>query len=342
MQQHNASNSTHWTPTVNVAPCILLALCSLVGIPGNLLVIVAILRNIRQATMTVRLMLNLAFTDLLSLLLVVPWIPALLGDWPYNEAFCKLFSYALYCCVYMSVLTVTAMSMQRYIQVAYPLRLRTWKKKSTLLLGGLWLLALLLSSPTMFLRKLVLDNGRLRCQPWYNSNTELVALLMLETVVGFVVPSVLIGISYANVIHRVKKMPFTTSRRLRLNRLVIWVVAAFLALWFPSHVANILHVCATLAPSGSTALRSSGEHLRNLAGALTFFNSCLNPFLYALASRNLRGSSSLLKKMERVWDSRQPDTPPTDSRKPSLCTQSNLLVVPKDTPGMRRAHTPEE
>ncbi|XP_048829630.1 leukotriene B4 receptor 1-like isoform X2 [Brienomyrus brachyistius] len=279
-------------------------------------------------------------TDLLSLFLAVPWIPALLGDWPYNEAFCKLLSYALYSCIYVSVLTVTAMSVQRYIQVAYPLKLRTWKMKSFLLLGGLWVLALLLSSPTVALRKLVIDKGQLRCQPRYESHAQLAALLMLETALGFLVPSVLISISYANLIHRVKKLPFTSSRR--LNKLLTWVVAAFLILWFPSHVVNILRVCAVLAPSGSPALRNGGEHLRNLTGALTFLNSCLNPFLYAFASRNLRGSSSFMKKMERVWDLRQPDTPPTDSRKPSLCTQSNLLVVPKETPGMRRAHKPEE
>uniref|UniRef100_A0A8C9RQX0 G-protein coupled receptors family 1 profile domain-containing protein n=1 Tax=Scleropages formosus TaxID=113540 RepID=A0A8C9RQX0_SCLFO len=326
MQQINdsVSNSTSWTVTNNVVPCVLLGLCFLVGIPGNVLVAVAILRNLRQATVTVKLMLNLAVTDALSLLLLPFWIPALLGPWPYSPDFCKLLSYLVYCTMYASVLTITMMSMQRYMLVLYPrckLKLHPRGSGVKALLGVLWTLALVLASPALLLRKLLPNEGRLRCQPLYSSDGQKVAVLLSETLLGFVVPGVILTISYLCIARRVGRLPFTSGKR--LSRLVTWVMAAFFIFWFPSHVANLLQVAG---------FQDVAESIRNVAGALTFFNSCLNPFLYAFASPRLRGSSSLMKRLERVCHSKLGDTPPPDSRKPSLCTQAGNLTTLNQTP----------
>ncbi|MFT7799972.1 leukotriene B4 receptor 1-like [Arapaima gigas] len=300
---NSALNFTTRNMTSNVAPCVLLAICTLVGVPGNLLVVIVILRNVHRATLTTKLMLNLAVTDTLSLLLLPLWIPPLLGPWPYSLAACKLLSYVVYCTMYASVLTITLMSVQRYMLVLHPhCRLRRLPKCSRVktLLGVLWALALALASPVVPLRELLDMEGQLRCQPHYSSDGQKVAVLLLETLLGFVVPGIILATSYLCIAHRVSQLPFTSGKR--LSRLITWVVASFFFFWFPSHVVNMLQVCR---------FQAAAEQIRNVAGGLTFFNSCLNPFLYTFATRSRW-------RQERACASKPTDIPPPDSQAANL------------------------
>ncbi|KAJ8417933.1 hypothetical protein AAFF_G00227760 [Aldrovandia affinis] len=323
----SSSNSTTWDMG-NLAPSMVLGLCCLVGVPGNLVVAYAISRHPRRASLTVKLMLNLALTDILSLLMVPLWIAALLGGWRYGHATCKVLSYVVYCGLYASVLTVTLMSIQRYLLVLYPscrAKLSPRGRGARVLLASLWALACLLASPVAVLRDLQeveTGGGRLACRPHYGSTQVEVAILLLETLLGFVVPGATLTTSYLCIVWRVGRLTSTSGRR--LGRLVTWVVGAFFLFWAPWHILNLAQAAAALAGEEPGAgLREAVRRGQNVAGALTFLNSCLNPFLYAFASRKLRGTSSLMKRLERMCHSRVPnvpDVPNAHCKMASLCT----------------------
>lgn len=329
MEQLNTSshNSTSWD-TKAVATSVVLGLCCLVGIPGNLLIVVAISRHLRRASLMVKLMLNLALTDILSLLMLPLWIVALLGGWPYGHAACKILSYAIYCGLYASVLTVTLMSIHRYLKVLHP----SWKAKLHLggrgdkvLLASIWVLACFLAIPAPIFRKVKeTTSGRRACKPHYDSVPEEAAMLLLETLTVFLVPGAILTTSYFCIIHRVGRSPFHSSHR--LNQLITWVIAAFFLFWAPYHALNLVQAAAVFAEGAGvdvgSGLREAIRQGQNVAGALTFLNSSLNPFLYAFASRNLRNSSSLLKRVERICHSKCSDTPELGCRKASRATPS--------------------
>ena len=69
--------------------------------------------------------------------------------------------------------------------------------------------------------------------------------------------------------------------------MVIIVTLAFAVCWFPIHILELMK-CA----NSSILLRTLQTHpkclyaIRALAHALAYFNSCLNPYLYALLNRN--------------------------------------------------------
>ncbi|XP_061102898.1 leukotriene B4 receptor 1-like [Conger conger] len=327
MQHLNISshNSTSWN-TKDVATSVVLGLCCVVGIPGNLLVVVAISRHLRKASLMVKLMLNLALTDILSLLMVPLWIVALLEGWPYGHAACKILSYAIYCGLYASVLTITLMSIHRYLKVLRPFckaRLQLGGRDERVLLASLWAMACFLAIPAAILRKVEeAGSGRPACIPHFHSHLEEATILLLETLLGFLVPGVILTASYLCIIHRVGRSPVLSSHR--LNQLVTWVVVAFFLFWAPWHALNLVQAAATFV-EGERPGREVGARLRkairqghNVAGALTFLNSSLNPFLYAFASRSLRNGSSLLKRMERVCHPKFPDKPEPDRRRAVL------------------------
>ncbi|XP_041123980.1 leukotriene B4 receptor 1-like [Polyodon spathula] len=304
-------NRTSWLGN-SLAPSLVLGTCFLVGVPGNSMVIWAILSQVRRPTFTVKLMLNLAVTDILTLITLPLWIYALADTWIYGITFCKFLSYLIYSTMYASVFSVMMMSVHRYVVVLYPLckqKLRGRKGERTLL-SSVWLLAGLFAIPVLGIRKVEDRNGQQKClATGYTSYSQKAAVLLLETLVGFVIPCMALAVSYILISRRIKQTSIQTGRR--LGKLITWIVVSFFILWFPYHVFNILTISISLLKANSqlentARLESFSETGTNFAGALSFVNSCLNPFLYAFASRSLcRGirTSTLVKQLEQVCHS---------------------------------------
>uniref|UniRef100_A0A8C6SWX8 G-protein coupled receptors family 1 profile domain-containing protein n=1 Tax=Neogobius melanostomus TaxID=47308 RepID=A0A8C6SWX8_9GOBI len=149
----NFSTSLHPPPSFSmgfraVAPAVLLSLCFLVGFPGNLAVIILKPNWQNLSRLTQSLMMNLALSDLLCLITLPLWIYTLLSSWTLGTITCKIMAYVVYCSLYSSLLTVTALSVQRYIQVVHQQRCLQFKKR---LLVLLWLTAMLFSIPSLVL-----------------------------------------------------------------------------------------------------------------------------------------------------------------------------------------------
>ncbi|XP_035275486.1 leukotriene B4 receptor 1-like [Anguilla anguilla] len=282
----SSSNSTFWNID-QVAPSVVLGLCCLMGVPGNIAVIVVIVRRYKSENFTLKLMLNLAVSDLLSLITLPMWIYALLYGWVFQCLTCKLITYFIYCNLYSNLLTVTLMSVQRYLAVLYPqywARLRGMGER--VLLVTLWGLSGVLASPMIVNRDVVVlkDKGQYSCIRKFRSDGEAVAVLLMETLLGFVVPFSILVTSYFCLHKKVNQTAF--FRNQRMTRLVTSIVVTFFILRSPFHVINVLEISSIMLKSRS--LLKFSEVAQNLTGALTFINNCVDPFLYAFSSRNLK------------------------------------------------------
>ncbi|XP_061102680.1 leukotriene B4 receptor 1-like [Conger conger] len=282
------SNSTFsWNFDSVVSSCVL-GLCCLVGIPGNIAVIMRVLHNYKKVNFTLQLMLNLAISDLLSLLTLPVSIYSLLHGWNFGRVLCKLFSYTVYCCLYTNVLMVTLMSVHRYLAVLYEqLWARLQRTGEWMLLLSIWVLACLLASPNIFTRDIVDKKKLLRCQKSRISDGVKVAILFMETLLGFVVPFSILVTTYFCLHKKVNQTAFFSNQR--MTRLVTSIVVTFFILWFPAHVINLLDIITTLLresqPSVYEKLKTFRRAGGDIAKTLTFINSCVNPFLYAFALR---------------------------------------------------------
>ncbi|XP_035275310.1 leukotriene B4 receptor 1-like [Anguilla anguilla] len=283
----SSSNSTLSWNIDQVAPSVVMGLCCLVGVPGNIAVVVVIVRRYKSQNFTLKLMLNLAVSDLLSLITLPVWIYTWLHGWVFQRLACKLITYFLYCNLYSNLLTVTLMSVQRYLAVLYPqywARVRGMGER--VLLVTLWGLSGVLASPMIVIRDVVVlkDKGQYSCIRKYRSDGEAVAVLFMETLLGFVVPFSILVTSYFCLHKKVNQTAFFRSQK--MARLVTSIVVTFFIFWSPFHVINILKISSIVLKS-RTLLKFS-EAAWYITGALTFINSCVDPFLYAFSSRKLR------------------------------------------------------
>ncbi|XP_028852291.1 leukotriene B4 receptor 1 [Denticeps clupeoides] len=285
MSQLQSSNSTFFANDNRMVSGVL-GVCCILGVPGNMAVLVVLRHRLRKDSFTLWMMLSLAVSDLLTLLTLPVWIQALQIGWNFGVGSCKLISYLVYWSLYTSVLCVTMLSIQRYIQVLYP---KTWAglkaKLKKVLLGFMWALGSILASHALVQREVRKENDGLQhCLPHYRwEPQEKVATLVMESLLMFVIPFTILASLYSSLQRRVNRLVLFNSRR--MTRLVSSIIVVFFIFSFPIHVNNFLVVIAIWTESES--LQRFSELSRAFCGAMTFINSCVNPFLYAFSHRAL-------------------------------------------------------
>ncbi|XP_068565328.1 leukotriene B4 receptor 1-like [Cebidichthys violaceus] len=281
----NMSSPEHPPPvswvSTGLIPALVLSLCFLLGVPGNIAVIILTPNWQHLSSLSQTLMLNLAVSDLLCLLTLPLWIYALLYSWTLGLVACKLLSYLVYCCIYASMLTVTALSVQRYLQVVQLQKCfdRVGKKR---MLGLLWLIVMILSIPSLVLRQLISNQHWTICISHFSSPAQRVAVLLSETLPGCVSITVLV-FSYISLHRKVNQAAFFNNPQ--TTRLVTSIIVTFFILWMPYLITNMVGVAA-ISLNNDTLLQSCVDSWR-ISIALVFVNSFINPLLYAFASRNM-------------------------------------------------------
>ncbi|XP_042359851.1 leukotriene B4 receptor 1-like [Plectropomus leopardus] len=264
-----------------LVPAMVLSVCFLLGVPGNIAVIILRPNWQHLSSLSQSLMLNLAVSDLLCLLTLPLWIYTLLYGWILGLVTCKLLAYLIYCSIYSSMLTVTVLSIQRYLLVV---RLQKFFDQGgrRRLLVLLWLVAIILSIPVLVVRQLTTDRQWITCHAVFSSEAQQVAVLLSETLIGFASISV-VAFAYLSLKRKVNQDAFFNNPQ--TTKLVTTIIVTYFVLWVPYLILNMLGVAAV--SSRSEGLLEFYVESSSIVGALTFVNSCVNPLLYAFASRNM-------------------------------------------------------
>uniref|UniRef100_A0A8C6WJR8 G-protein coupled receptors family 1 profile domain-containing protein n=1 Tax=Neogobius melanostomus TaxID=47308 RepID=A0A8C6WJR8_9GOBI len=276
----NISTSGHAPPPFSLGfkelvPAVLLSLCFLVGFPGNLAVIILKPNWQNLSRLTQSLMMNLALSDLLCLVTLPLWIYTLLSSWTLGTVTCKIVAFFVHCSLNSSLLTVTALSVQRYMQVIHQQRCLQFKKR---LLVLLWLISMILSIPALVIRQIVKHDQQTMCSPSYSSSVQQVAVLFTESFVGL--SSFLITAStYICLNRKLNRAVFFNSSW--TSKLVSGIIVTFFVLWMPYFMFDL--VIAVAIVQKVPGVLPFFETSYNVFASVTFINSCLNPLLYAFA-----------------------------------------------------------
>ncbi|XP_030578072.1 leukotriene B4 receptor 1-like [Archocentrus centrarchus] len=312
----NISSSPGYPPHLSLdasrlIPAVVLSICFLLGFPGNIAVIILKPNWENMSSLSQSLMLSLAVSDLLCLVTLPLWIYSFVNGWIFGLVSCKLITYFVYCSVYASLLTVTALSVQRYLQVVH-LQRCLHQVKARMLLVPLWLVAMILSIPELVVRQLVEDQQWTYCEPQYSSKTQKMAILLTETLVGSVSLSVIV-FSYISIYRKVNRTAFFNNPQ--TTRLITSITVIFAVHWVPYLVINMLGVAAI--PVENDGLLKFCEDSWDTVGALTFVNSAVNPLLYAFTSNYL---SSVCQNISEIF-TQKIIIPPNLSKSADITTE---------------------
>ncbi|XP_072521405.1 leukotriene B4 receptor 1-like [Salminus brasiliensis] len=290
MREVNCSSSSQLTDAfpVCVASSAVMGLSFGLGFFGNAAVLWVLVRRSKENSFTLGLMLSLAVSDLLTLLPLPLWIWAILHDWTFGSVLCKSISYVEYWCIYCSTLCVSLMSFQRYMQVLHP---EKWAKLGDRgqkgLLAGIWILSGVLASYAPVQREVGCElYGFQYCYQQFRNDAEKIVTLVLE-MLQFVICFFLLAYFYCRLHRGVNESPFFSSNR--MTKLVTRIVLAFFMFYVAVPIVNVMIIVAVSLQNESLLERF--ELAGKMARALTFLNSCVNPFLYTFSFRGLQVSS---------------------------------------------------
>ncbi|XP_015245563.1 PREDICTED: atypical chemokine receptor 3-like [Cyprinodon variegatus] len=285
-------------------PAVVLSFCFLLGTPGNIAVIILKPNWQNMSHLSRCLMLNLAVSDLLSLLTLPMWIYTLLQSWTFGEVPCKLLGYLVYCSLYGSLLIVTALSVQRYIVVVQ--RRRWIQVHQRLLMVLLWIVAMILSIPALVFEQLGTNKDWTYCYPQFSSKAQGVAVLLLETTSGFASIFV-VAYSYICLHRKVTQAAFFNYPQ--TTRLLTSIVISNFVLWTPLHAINMLAL-GSISFNNKSLLEFCID-IWDIVKALAFLNNCFNPLLYAFTSQKICIVCQNQENLQRIRISQTQDATTT-------------------------------
>ncbi|XP_042196338.1 leukotriene B4 receptor 1-like [Callorhinchus milii] len=306
-------NTTHHTDVaVRTAIACVYVFIFLVGATGNSIVIWNIFMNIKQRSPTVSLILNLAVADLMALV-SVPFIASDIAHAPYlGLVFWKISGYLLFSSMYTSVFLITVMSIERFVAVLYPITAQKWRQRGYVgkVVTAVWLSGFLSAIPVILVVAADIRDGRPRLKRRYSSDQQQITVLLLETLIGFVIPFITLMVCYTFIFKRVKLMNFQTRDKGKTGRLIAGVVILFALCWLPYHIRNVIKVSSVLNktsnPEYSKRLKSIYSYISMLSKVLTFVSNTANPILYAFAARSFKSGfkmSSIARLFEQMNNS---------------------------------------
>lgn len=268
-----------------------LSAMGVVGVAGNVYTLVVMCRFLHASASMYVYVINLALADLLYLL-SIPFIVAtyVTKEWHFGDMGCRVLFSLDFLTMHASIFTLTLMSSERYAAVLRPLdtvqRSKGYRKVLAL---GTWLLALLLALPMMLAIRLVRRGHKSLCLPAWGPRAHRAYLTLLfgTSIVG---PGTVIALLYVRLARAYclsQRASLTQARRLpnpRVLYLILGIVLLFWACFLPFWLWQLLAQYRGAQPLTPRTARI----VNYLTTCLTYGNSCVNPFLYTLLTKNYR------------------------------------------------------
>ncbi|XP_078048146.1 neuropeptides capa receptor-like [Augochlora pura] len=284
------------------------------GIFGNVATCTVIIKNPSMQTPTNYYLLNLAISDLTLLVIGLPNELSLFWQqypWALGLGFCKIRAYVSEMSSYVSVLTIVAFSMERYLAICHPLHVYTMSglKRPIRFILASWTIALICASPFPIYTKVNLvefppGSGN------YSDDSAICAMLLpympkfplyeLSSIIFFSIPMLVILLVYTRMGLKIRSSTQDAlnsvvqgavhgeSRQAQSRRSVIRMLSAvvimFFICWAPFHAQRLLYVYG----QDSDYYPDLNEWLYILGGCLYYFSTTVNPILYNLMSIKFR------------------------------------------------------
>ncbi|XP_057605334.1 neuromedin-U receptor 2 [Hippopotamus amphibius kiboko] len=285
------------------------ALIFVVGIAGNLLVCLVILRHQTMKTPTNYYLFSLAVSDLLVLLLGMPlevyemWCnyPFLFGP---VGCYFKTALFETVC--FASILSVTTVSVERYVAILYPFRakLESTRRRALRILGIVWGFSVLFSLPNTSIHGIKLHYfpngsfvpGSAICtviKPMWIYNF----IIQVTSFLFYVLPMTVISVLYYLMGLKLKKdQPLEADEvtaniqrpsRKSVTKMLFVLVLVFAICWAPFHIDRLFF---SFVEEWTESLAAVFNLIHVVSGVFFYLSSAVNPIIYNLFSRRFRAA----------------------------------------------------
>nr|XP_006817369.1 PREDICTED: neuropeptide Y receptor type 5-like [Saccoglossus kowalevskii] len=157
----NATNQTYeYLDIALPVDCQTLMICAftlnmLLSIVGNVLVLIVLIWRKSTRSDLNPFLVNLSVADLMMAVFCMPFTfpTIMLGEWVFGRVMCPVLIFMQQISVIVSICTLTAIGIDRYFAVMYPLKVRVTKNRTKIVFIFIWVIAISLATvQTVFVR----------------------------------------------------------------------------------------------------------------------------------------------------------------------------------------------
>uniref|UniRef100_A0A3B4UAD1 Growth hormone secretagogue receptor type 1 n=1 Tax=Seriola dumerili TaxID=41447 RepID=A0A3B4UAD1_SERDU len=276
----------------------------LVGMTGNVMTILVVSKYRDMRTTTNLYLCSMAVSDLLIFLCMPLDLYRMwrYRPWRLGDVLCKLFQFVSESCTYSTILSITALSVERYLAICFPLRAKAvvTKRRVRALILLLWTVSLLSAGPVFVM---VGGEDTRECKmTHYAVESGLMGAMVWLSSVFFFMPVFCLTVLYSLIgrrlwqRHRETNISSRVAHRDKSNRqtikMLVVVVLAFVLCWLPFHVGRYLQFRSLDAPSPLLSVLS--EYCSLVSVVLFYLSAAINPILYNTMSWKYRGAAARL------------------------------------------------
>ncbi|CAN9514358.1 unnamed protein product [Ophioblennius macclurei] len=307
---------------MQTASVVIYCLVVIFGTLGNGLVIYVTGIRMKRSVNSVWF-LNLAIADFLfTAFLIFSTVSLSQGNrWYFGLFMCKFTRFVAVVNMFASVFFLTTISLDRCVSILVVVWAQNKRsvRKAQVMCVVVWATAAICSIPYANFRTLKERNGISKCvYPMEMTVEQKWSLYVFRFVAGFLIPFLVILVSYAAIAIRARRLQ--RARKKRSYRLIFSVILAFFICWLPFHVVSFIELKIKIYPELRNVVKIGGP----LAVSLAFMNSCLNPILYVFMCDDFQ--KKLKQSICFVLESALAEDPVSSRSSRSFSTQLSRMV----------------
>ena len=291
----------------NIIVPLVLGVAFIIGVSGNTFLLWFIVRVKRRRYSHLLLIANLAASDLSMLVIGMPFVSTIytFEDWPFGLYVCKLSEFAQTLSAAAAILSLTALSADRYFIVSRR-GASSGFKSSIVVISAIWATSLLFALPDL-ISSTILTFGSLEfCVVYPESLGTVYANIhvIMKFIYLFVLPTLTIVIFYTLIAFKLVTqndfLPASDAKLLRTNEpsrtrisrhgiartvvsmAILGLVAVFILTWLPRYVYLMWY------HFDSSEFNEFWHAFKIVSFCLMFMNAVLNPFIYCAIDRSFR------------------------------------------------------
>ncbi|NXR54562.1 TRFR protein, partial [Hippolais icterina] len=321
---------------LQVVTILLVLLICGVGIAGNAMVVLVVLRTKHMVTPTNCYLVSLAVADLIVLLAAgLPNISEVVASWVYGYAGCLCITYLQYLGINISAWSIAAFTVERYIAICHAIKaqLLCTVSRARRIIASLWLFTSLYCLMWFFLvdtTQVTFSDGAQVICGYRVSRSLYMPIYFLDFAVFYVIPlglaTVLYGLiarilfvspvpgapqhSFLGSMHQGSSLKLSCrgsrgalSSRKQVTKMLAVVVALFAVLWLPYRTLVVVNSFVDPPYLNTWFLL--------FCRLCIYLNSAINPIIYNLMSQKFRAAfRKLYKCQERSAEHPAPCTTP--------------------------------
>ena len=255
-------------------------------------------------TVTNYLIVNMAVADLLITTFSMPlYIKLLVAghmNWSngiFSDILCKIIPFTQLLSIASSVLTLTAIAVDRFLAIMYPLKRYVTFQISYGIMAVVWIVGIAVNSPILYARKVIMHMGEFFClEIWTPAFTEEASkhFTIVIFIVFYLIPLLTMTVLYSFAVHKLwmRKIPGNPSLANQLRarkskkkvfKMLMTVVILFAMCWLPEYISQFIYFFdKENFPCGPPAVLSFMGYFLGHA------NSAINPTIYVIFNSNFR------------------------------------------------------